>query len=76
MPDDPVIRIENGMVVLYLRRGEENQFRVRADDSLPLTSSDDLGSAYGYPRYGIRRLEVEPLDEDEPVRFFQATLGL
>ena len=52
------------------------RFRVREGEELPLTSSDNRFGPFGYPRHGITRRELAPLDPSEPRLFYQMQLGL
>ena len=76
LPDAPELRIEDGMVALYARIGSVTQFRVREGEEFPLTSSDNRFGPFGYPRHGITRRELAPLDPSEPRLFYQMQLGL
>ena len=75
--ESPVLRIEDGMIVMYARRGEESQFRVREGDTLPLSASDNRYGPFGYPAAGgITRRELTDFEPDEPNLFFQIQFGL
>ncbi|MDP0490935.1 MAG: hypothetical protein Q7Q71_07800 [Verrucomicrobiota bacterium JB023] len=76
LPEVPELRIEDGQVVLYVRKGTVSQFRVREKATLPLSASDNEYGPYSFPRYGITRRELKAFDPSESRMFYQLQLGL
>ena len=77
LPDTMEIRIEDGKVVAYTRFSVQDQYRIRFDDELPITTSDSARGPFLMKRFLIDRRELEDFDPAaRPRRFYKAFPGL